>query len=193
MAYGLLFFFSPPVVKIPGVKTKNKTAVLEWRRCLLQPKKSHERIELKRWRSTLICWNKNWPSSCSLERSEISAPDHQQTICGAIHWPMGFDRHWLKVVSCRQFGVFLTLPVCSLFSSRSRRWTGSCHIWVGLDTVVQTVTSQAKRLPPRQRTRVQPSGRFPSFRARPAGSFFTESVANESFKAWCLRSRSQQP
>ena len=55
-----------------------------------------------------------------------------------------------------------------------------------------TVTSQVSGFPASQGTRERPSGRFPSDRLRPSGSFVhgmpaeTMARATKSFRAWCL-------
>jgi len=55
-----------------------------------------------------------------------------------------------------------------------------------------TVTSQTRDFPLRHGTKVSPSGRFPSDRHKPCGSFVFGIAAEEraratsSFKAWCL-------
>jgi len=65
------------------------------------------------------------PPKCS----EIFRPrsERKQTIASSI---MCCDRHGLKLLSHKQFAIFLTLPVHSLFSNRSGWLAGDGHVGI---------------------------------------------------------------
>jgi len=121
-------------------------------------KVSWKRTELNLWIKTLIRWNKNYTSSGSPVRSEILLPrstrnETNETLSGPC---VSTTTGWNSSVahSSVYFRHFLS-AACS--ATAPAAWLiADKYEWA---TVVQTVTSQASGLPPRQGMRVQPSVR----------------------------------
>src|SRR6218665_885818 len=87
----------------------------------------------------------------------------------AFYRPKSFEGNGDKHISCRQQCIFGSLANSSLLSCRTAE-IAVCNKYDAAQ-VWTTVVSQAMYLPADQGMSVAPSGRLPSIRRRPDGSF----------------------
>jgi len=64
----------------------------------------------------------------SLNSLWFCGPVLREKSCSVAQWPVWLNCHWLKLMSGRQFSVFWTFPVCSLFSDCPCCMTSCGHV-----------------------------------------------------------------
>jgi len=152
-----IIIFIPPVVRIPGVKSKNvKNIKASWNGYVpvssSSKKVSRNKMELKRCTSMLTLWKRNWISSGSPKRFEILRPSSSGkeavvSLSGPCDSTTTGWRSWVEdsSVLVQRPRLLYDLP------RSSRKQLPWCRLWY----------SMLKVVPPRHGIRVQPSGCFP--------------------------------